>query len=122
MLAAFVGLKGIQYVAKVATYLPLIPLVICSSGSSPRRPAASAVSIPQKFIALHKAAMPAAPAALSVLGVLAAMLTYVVGFFATAGAAGVDFGMNSRDKRDVSMGGLVGIALAIIGHRRAFDC
>ena len=42
------------------------------------------------------------------------MLTYVVGFFATAGAAGVDFGLNSRDKKDVSMGGLVGVALAII--------
>ena len=27
-LAAFIGLKGIQYVAKVATFLPLIPLVI----------------------------------------------------------------------------------------------
>src|SRR3974390_44477 len=27
-LACFVGLKGIQYVAKVATYLPLIPLVV----------------------------------------------------------------------------------------------
>ena len=48
------------------------------------------------------------------MGVLASMLTYVVGFFATAGAAGVDFGLNSRDKKDVSMGGLVGIALAII--------
>ena len=48
------------------------------------------------------------------MGVLAVMLTYVVGFFATAGAAGVDFGTNSRDEKDVSMGGLVGIALAII--------
>jgi cytosine permease len=38
----------------------------------------------------------------------------VVGFFATAGAAGVDFGMNNRDKRDVSIGGLIGIALAIV--------
>src|SRR5512137_2839240 len=28
ILAAFVGLKGIQYVAKVATYLPLIPALI----------------------------------------------------------------------------------------------
>ena len=28
IVAAFVGLKGINYVAKVATYLPLIPLVI----------------------------------------------------------------------------------------------
>ena len=26
VLAAFVGLKGIQYVAKIATYLPLIPI------------------------------------------------------------------------------------------------
>ena len=26
--AALVGLKGIQYVVKVATYLPLIPLVV----------------------------------------------------------------------------------------------
>jgi len=42
------------------------------------------------------------------------MLTFVVGFFATAGAAGVDFGTNSRNKGDVSKGGLVGVALAII--------
>src|SRR5512139_3505867 len=28
ILAAFVGLKGIQYVAKVATYLPLIPIAV----------------------------------------------------------------------------------------------
>ena len=30
------------------------------------------------------------------------------------GAAGVDFGTNSRNKSDVSKGGLVGVALAII--------
>jgi cytosine permease len=41
-------------------------------------------------------------------------ITYVVGFFATAGAAGVDFGMSNRDEKDVQMGGLVGIALAIL--------
>ena len=28
IVAAFVGLKGIQYVARVATYLPLIPVVV----------------------------------------------------------------------------------------------
>jgi cytosine permease len=54
------------------------------------------------------------PEALTMMGVLAVMLTYVVGFFATAGAAGVDFGLNSRDKNDVQMGGLIGIALAIL--------
>ena len=30
--AAFVGLKGIQYVAKVATYVPVIPLLVLLSG------------------------------------------------------------------------------------------
>ena len=30
--AAFVGIKGIQYVAKVSTYLPIIPLVVLIMG------------------------------------------------------------------------------------------
>jgi cytosine permease len=42
------------------------------------------------------------------------IIAIVVGFFATAGAAGVDFGMGSRNEKDVRIGGLVGIALAII--------
>jgi cytosine permease len=50
---------------------------------------------------------------LGTLGVLAGALTYVVGFFATAGAAGVDFGTSSRNAKDVHMGGLVGVAAAI---------
>jgi cytosine permease len=113
VLAAFVGLKGIQYVAKVATYLPFIPLItliwlfaktIGSVGSFD----------PKTLVAAHQALAPTAPSALAAVGVIAAVLTYVVGFFATAGAAGVDFGLNSRDKNDVSMGGLVGIALAIL--------
>ncbi|MCX6903277.1 MAG: cytosine permease [Verrucomicrobia bacterium] len=113
VLAAFVGLKGIQYVAKVATYLPLIPLAVLlvmyfktASGVGSFNPAS--------LIASHKHLAPDAPAMLSTFGVVAMVLTYVVGFFATAGAAGVDLGTNSRDKKDVSMGGLVGIALAIV--------
>ena len=46
---------------------------------------------------------------MSVLAVLLFMSTYVVGFFATAGAAGADFGMNNRDANDVHLGGLAGI-------------
>ena len=46
--------------------------------------------------------------------VIALICTYIVGFFATAGAAGTDFGMNNRNARDVQLGGLVGIALATI--------
>jgi len=113
VLAAFVGLKGIQYVAKVATYLPLIPLTILLLLLGKTAGGISTFD-PQAFIALSKTAAPKAPEALGSFGVLAFMLTFVVGFFATAGAAGADFGTNSRDKRDVSMAGLVGVALAII--------
>jgi cytosine permease len=47
-------------------------------------------------------------------GAIATILQTVIGFFATAGAAGVDFGMNSRNEKDVRLGGLVGIAGAIL--------
>ena len=113
VLAAFVGLKGIQYVAKVATYLPLIPLVVLLWLTATTIGNVGSFN-PDTLITAQKAANPTGPAALSMMGVLAAMLTYVVGFFATAGAAGVDFGLNSRDEKDVKMGGLIGIALAII--------
>lgn len=113
VLACFVGLKGIQYVAKVATYLPLIPLVVLLWLAASTIGNVSSFN-PDTLITAQKVANPAGPAALSMMGVLAAMLTYVVGFFATAGAAGVDFGLNSRDEKDVKMGGLIGIALAII--------
>jgi len=122
-LAAFVGLKGIQYVAKVATFLPLIPLVILlvllfktmgSIGDFDPQPVITAVQANnQKLMAEDpKLVLPTAP--LNTFGIVALLLTYVVGFFATAGAAGVDFGMSNRDEKDVQMGGLVGIALAII--------
>ncbi len=42
------------------------------------------------------------------------MIGAIVGFFATAGAAGVDICSNNRDKKDVSMGGIVGIIIAIV--------
>jgi len=99
-------------VAKVATYLPLIPLVALlwlaakTVGNLGQFDAAALVTA-------QGAAAATTVAPLSHLGVLAAMLTYVVGFFATAGAAGVDFGTSSRDSKDVQMGGLIGIALAI---------
>ncbi len=119
ILAAFVGLKGIQYVAKVATYLPLIPLATLLILFA--KTAGGLGSFDPKVMAdVHNEVaqtgwMTAAPSpAMSVLGVLAFVITYIVGFFATAGAAGVDFGTNSKDAKDVSKGGLFGIALAII--------
>ncbi len=100
--AAFVGLKGIQYVARVATYLPLIPLVVLFTMFFKTGIAAGGFQ--------PVADNPAAGGARAWL----AIISYVVGFFATAGAAGVDFGLNNRDARDVKRGGLVGIALAIV--------
>ncbi len=113
VLAAFVGLKGIQYVAKVATYLPLIPIAILLLLLAKTIGGLGTFDA-SKLVELHKQVDASAPAALSAFGVLAVMMTYVVGFFATAGAAGVDFGLNSRDKKDVSMGGIMGVALAIV--------
>ncbi|MEI8037103.1 MAG: cytosine permease [Verrucomicrobiota bacterium] len=113
VLAAIVGLKGIQYVAKVATYLPLIPLVILLLLLG-KTIGGIGTFDPQAFIASSKEIAPTAPAALGGFSVLAFMLTYVVGFFATAGAAGVDIASSGRDKGDVSKGGMVGIALATI--------
>jgi len=113
VLAAFMGLKGIQYVAKVATYLPLIPLLtllvlffLTAGGLSSFNA--------DEFVKLHQSTAPSAPAAFSAFALFAFIVTYVVGFFATAGAAGTDFGTNSRDERDVHMGGFIGIVVAIV--------
>jgi cytosine permease len=115
VLAAFVGLKGIQYVARVATYFPIVPLAILLVTFFKTVGGVGSFD-PQKLIAAQQVGNTSTSGLppLSAVGVLAFLLTYVVGFFATAGAAGVDFGTNSRDQRDVSLGGLVGIALAIL--------
>jgi len=111
--AAFMGLKGIQYVARVATFLPLIPLVILLVLF-----ASSVAGLghfdSQALVAAGAKVSTDVKPALSVFGVLALLSTYIVGFFATAGAAGCDFGMNNRDARDVQWGGLFGIAGATI--------
>jgi cytosine permease len=95
---AYIGVKGIQYVAKLATYIAIIPFLMIlvvffktSGGIASYVPAD-----PQPFIAF------------------ALLLQIVIGFFATAGAAGADFGMNSRGGKDVRLGGLVGISLAVV--------
>ncbi len=112
-LAAFVGLKGIQYVAKVATFLPLIPLAILVILLAKTLGGIGSFDS-AKFVAAGVAANKGQGAGLDFLGVMALSMSFVIGFFATAGAAGVDFGTNSKDEKDVQMGGLMGIALATI--------
>ncbi len=117
--AVFMGLKGIQYVARVATFLPLIPFAVLIvlfaatvggiAGFNPE----TVISAGKEFVPKEGASLVAQPA-LTSLGVILLLGTYIVGFFATAGAAGADFGMNNRDARDVQWGGLVGVAGATI--------
>jgi cytosine permease len=132
VICGFVGLKGIQYVAKVATFLPLIPLVLLillvvktAGGLSSFSPEnigtlESAPAAPAAGAAAKAAADPAPPPAakasppLGTWAVLALLSTYIVGFFATAGAAGTDIASNSRNGSDVQWGGLFGITLATI--------
>lgn len=95
---SYVGVKGIKYVARFALYLNAIPLLMLlvvffrtAGGIGQYQPPE-----PQPYIGF------------------VLLIQIVIGFFATAGAAGADFGINSRDSRDVKWGGLVGITLAIL--------
>ena len=97
--AVFMAIKGIQYIGKVSTFLPIVPLVMIIIVFF------SNVGSAGKFTPAEDGQ--------PLIGFLT-MIAIVVGFFATAGAAGVDFGMGSRNAKDVSRGGLVGIALAIV--------
>ncbi len=105
--ALFVGLKGIRYVAPISTWLPLIPVAVLvwllaktvgtvgDFNSSTLR-AAGGSNVMNQF------------------EIVAFIVTYMIGFFATAGAAGVDFGANSRNSKDVQLGGLVGVSLMML--------
>lgn len=97
-LTAFIGVKGIALVARVSIFLNIIPFLMIlfvfsqtAGGIGNYKPAA-----PDLFVGFT------------------ALVQLIIGFFATAGAAGTDFGMSSRDERDVRLGGLTGITLAIL--------
>lgn len=114
--AVVAALAGIQYVAKFSTYLPLIPAVILIVLVAKTIGGLGSFDPQELVIASAAQAAPLSGAVAKGMGagaVFAFILTYIVGFFATAGAAGVDFGTGARDKRDVSLGGLFGVALAI---------
>jgi cytosine permease len=119
ILGAFMGLKGIKYVARVATFLPLIPLVIliilfvATVGGLGGFDTQTLINAGKSFTPEGKAPI-LAKDSLSAFGIVALLGTYIVGFFATAGAAGADIAMNNRNGKDVQLGGLFGVALATI--------
>lgn len=95
---AWVAMKGIRHIARIAHVLDWVPLVMLILVAWAMRHGVAAYHAP-RVRPLHA---------------FAVMLEIVFGFFATAGAAGVDFGMNSRHRSDVVWGGLVGITLPIV--------
>jgi cytosine permease len=112
--AAFMGLRGIQYVARVATFLPLIPIVILLILAAKTMGGVAEFDSQALVGAYTGEKFTDALPHLSTFGVIALLSTYIVGFFATAGAAGTDIASNNRDARDVQLGGLVGVAGATI--------
>src|SRR4051812_20037523 len=89
----WVGVKGIQYVSKVSLYLNFIPLLMLL------------IVLFQTAGGIGQYSPP--PADTNNYLAFTTIIAIVIGFFATAGAAGADFGMNSRDAGDVKMGGFV---------------
>lgn len=100
---ALIGAFGVQYVAKVSQFFPVIPLVmliIAAIGAA-------------KGIGSFEA-KPAEGASLSTIAGICLVVQMVIGFFATAGAAGADFGTGARNAKDIDLGGWFGVALAVV--------
>ena len=95
---AWVAIKGIAYVARVAVFLNWLPLLM----------------ILVIFFANWGGVSSFEPPKSDPWNGFLTVLALVIGFFATAGAAGADFGMNSRNRGDVFWGGLIGIGLAVL--------
>jgi cytosine permease len=129
-LAAFVGLKGIKYVGRVSTYLPLIPVIILlvlfvMTCGGLKKAGSPQILYTQAYLRhLENAEVPAEVLEQSPQGIyrgplpfnspweiIGILSIYIVGFFATAGAAGVDIAMSSRHVGDVHNGGIFGVLL-----------
>ena len=95
---ATVGAKGVQYVAKVSQILTVIP----------------ALMVLYVFFKTAGGISSFTPHDSNHALTLSLILSSVIGFFATAGAAGADFGMNARNAGDVKLGGIFGIVVATI--------
>jgi len=110
-LFAFIGAKGITYVARMNQFFPIVPIVLLIVGFLYALPYIGAFQTPAATAT--QSAAGACACACPCAGMLL-IIQLIVGFTATAAAVGTDFCTNARDKRDVQLGGLVGIFLAIL--------
>jgi cytosine permease len=95
---AWVGIKGIRYVGQVAKFLNWIPLIMILIVFWENKDGISRYRAPHGD---------------SVNGFLN-VITIVIGYFATAGAAGADFGMTNRARKDIVLGGVFGIVAGVL--------
>lgn len=94
----WVAIKGIHHVARVAKFLNWVPLIMVIIVFWENRGGISHYQVPRSD---------------QMTGFLD-VLTVVIGYFATAGAAGADFGMNNANRKDVVLGGLFGIVAGVL--------
>ena len=90
----WVAIKGLSYVSEFAKFMNWVPFVMMLIVLWTNRGGIPHYQPPQPD---------------SLTGFLNALLI-TIGFFATAGAAGTDFGMNNGSRKDVVLGGLTGVA------------
>jgi cytosine permease len=102
--SSLVALRFVRWVGAIMYVFPILPALVLGgvmlwslAGLAAQPPPAPEVE---------------APPELRIQAFLVA-IQFVCAFFATAGAASVDWGAASRDKRDVFLGGVVGIAFAV---------
>jgi cytosine permease len=89
----WVAVKGIHYVGKAAKLSSWVPLVMMLIVFWANKGGVSHYVVPHTD---------------PVSGFLS-VITIVIGYFATAGAAGADFGMTNRNGTDIVLGGIFGI-------------
>jgi cytosine permease len=103
---ALVGAIGIGLLGKLSSWLPIFPLAFIILAAFVNRDGLAGFG--DNVVAAE--GVVGAAIALAMF----AALQSTAGFFASAGVAGTDFGMSSRDEKDVALGGFFGVTVAAI--------
>jgi len=103
---ALVGALGIGLLGKLSSWLPIFPLAFIALAAFANK--SGVANFSNNVIASPEVAGVAISLAMF------AALQSTAGFFASAGVAGTDFGMNSRNENDVALGGFFGITVAAV--------
>lgn len=115
LIATFVGMKGVQYVGAIASFTPILPIIVLALLLVNTVGGIGDFSVDKMLAAeAAKAGTEVKPVTLygsGPLGVFSLVCAYIIGFFATAGAAGVGFGSANKNAKSIQLAGLVGIVL-----------